>query len=172
VNVKRGLAIFLTVVVCVQFSGLYCIFVIRILQLHAERAERLSHASPEEFEILELSVSDYDQARVEDSELEINGRMYDVAKIEVAGSRVKLLVLADDDEDSILTLMDFCVKKGQRNGKTSRLIVKVFTSLYLPSKFFLQFSPCSNTSPLMFDEMHYHSLKPSIGTPPPKYRVV
>lgn len=55
-----------------------------------------------ELDILVLSRQAYAEAKVEEHEIRVNGKMYDVARTKVSGNRVTVYCLHDEAEDDLM----------------------------------------------------------------------
>jgi hypothetical protein len=165
--VKRIGVFFVTAAICIQFSGMYCFFFFCMLQIRVSVEEKLA-GSLENLEKVNLSILDYEELRIDESEILLEGKLYDVAALEIYNDSVTLYVLHDEEEENLLALMDSFIEKNNQRQKSSRVLLKYISSLYLASSFTLPFDNVEDVCPQSLNDDPYLSVSPSIATPPPK----
>jgi len=83
----------------------------------------------EQLEILKLSEQQYEKSIVEDGEIKVNGRMYDVARISRMNGMVNVHCLHDEKEDNLFALLDELVAKPIKNQNSIPSEIFEFLSL-------------------------------------------
>jgi hypothetical protein len=138
-----------------------------MLQIHVSVEEKIAR-SLENLEKVNLSILEYEQLRIDESEVMVEGKLYDVAALEIYNDSVTLYVLHDEDEENLLALMDSFLEKNSQRQKSSRVLLKYFSSVYLASSFTLPFASVEDVCSQSLNDDPYLSVSPSIATPPPK----
>lgn len=73
--------------------------------------EQLKYLPEDQLEVLFLSDQEFRDARVDDHEVKVKGKMYDIARIESSGDRLKIYCIHDELEDNFLHLFAELVSK-------------------------------------------------------------
>jgi hypothetical protein len=166
---KRIVSISLILIFLVHFTGFYFYFVLRLVEIHREVRNQLKLLPEEQLQMLELSVAEFQKSNVGDDEVEVNGKMYDVARIEITQENVILYCIQDTAEDNLLSFLDEVLKNAARDKKQLPSGVFAFISqadlcdvLTLPPNSFKQIE--TSTAHLI----HFSSYYPELLAPPPK----
>ncbi len=136
---------------------------------HQDMQQQLANGQ-NEFQTLSMSLDAYTQSLVDHREISYEGKMYDIKSVEVAGDKVTLVVLRDQQEEDLLQRIGefFVGKKGPGNT--------VPVSLYqlLTDKYVSSFqkpclaSPSFHTASFSFLFLSYPGFIPALPGPPPK----
>jgi len=131
---KRVLSILVLVVFLAHFAGFYIYFFVQVKQVRKEMKARLRTLPTDKLELVKLSSRDLNNARVDDHEIKINGKMYDIARIEKVGDNYFVYCLHDKGEDSLLAFLDKMLSLPLKDKKALPQVLK-FASLtfLLPS---------------------------------------
>ena len=124
----------------------------------------------EELEILVMHLEDYNKARIEEDEMEVHGKMYDIARIRERGDTVMIYALQDTAEDNLLAFMDAIVKRPLQDKSSIPAQILQFISLtFLPpghhALFFLE--TCAVTANTYYIFSNF-CCPLSIESPPPR----
>ncbi|MCU0419215.1 MAG: hypothetical protein MUC38_06100 [Cyclobacteriaceae bacterium] len=103
---KRVVAYLLTCVLLVQIAGFYLFLAGRLAYLHEQSRAQLKDKPIELLQRLELSEHQYRQARVNPREVKLEGKMYDIARLERVHGRVILYAEHDEAEDNLLAFVN------------------------------------------------------------------
>lgn len=114
---RIGSILFLTILLA-SMLGPYGYFMVRLRQIRQEMRAALRTQPDEKLEVLQLSQSEYKKARVDDHEIKVHDRMYDIARVEQKGNKVLVYCLHDEDEDSLLTLLDSILKNAGKDKRS------------------------------------------------------
>jgi hypothetical protein len=84
-----------------------------------------------------ITKSEYQKSLHEEDELELNGKMYDIARVEVRAGIYYIYALHDESEDSLLSFLDEVVKRSSNDKKPVPSVVAQFLALVfvLPQSF-------------------------------------
>jgi len=64
-----------------------------------------------------LTQEEFKKSRVEDHEVKVNGKMYDIARITVKDNHVLVYALHDEAEDNLLAFLDEMVDRSSNDKK-------------------------------------------------------
>lgn len=133
---KRLLSIAVISVFSLHFVGFYGYYVLRLIEIRMEMRDRLQNMPLSQLQKLDLTVDQYQRLRVGEDEVKVEGRMYDIATLEIKGDRVVIYALHDSDEDSLLAFLDAVITRGQEDTQPFPQGLLAFAALqYLPSLF-------------------------------------
>jgi hypothetical protein len=167
--VKKLLAFALAFVLVVQFAGLYCYYAFRLIEIRYEMEEDLARMPLHQLEKFTFTLTDYEKAKVEDKELKVNGKMYDVAKIERQNDLIVAYVLHDESEDDLISFVEMIMKKSHNDGKSKpEQLLKLISLQYLPTMFNLTDLPLQSHIAVTLINSTYDPFEPGLHTPPPR----
>jgi hypothetical protein len=118
-----------------------------------------------------MTVDEFDEALVEEFEMKVKGKMYDIACIEVKGKTVTVFGKHDEKEDNLLALLDYVVSSPIKNKNEipssvwqfiSMTFVIPFDKLKIASLHLTGYNPV----PYFFTN---NSFIASIKVPPPRW---
>ncbi len=119
-----------------NIAGAYVYFFVRLQQIKTQIRAELKYKPVEELEVLELTANAFQQALVEEHEIEVDGKMYDIARVERKDGRVIVYALHDEAEDNLLSLLDAILKNATKDKKpVPPTITGLHTLLFLPVDF-------------------------------------
>jgi hypothetical protein len=166
---KKALSVFVLIIFLAHFAGFYIYFFTQLQVVRQEMRAKLKALPPEELELFTLSTSEYQKAKVEDHEIKIVGKMYDIARIVEKNGKVLVYCLHDKAEDGLLSFLDKILKLPLKDKKTSPQLVKfTILSYILPST-----PRWGNSAPKLLNvfthyHLHFSSFFPSLESPPPR----
>lgn len=115
--VKRLAAIVFLWVFLLNVAGAYLYFFVRLRQIRAEMHHALTRQPTEQLERLLLLPDEFVKARVDEHEIKLNGRMYDIARVDHTATHVVVYALHDSAEDNLLSLLDAILKNAAKDKK-------------------------------------------------------
>ncbi len=131
---------------------------------------KLKYLPVNQLEVIHLSATAYQQALRDDDEIEVNGKMYDIARIEVKEKQIIVYALHDSAEDNLLSFLDHVLKNAAQDQQQVPSPLFQFSALtfILPSVFSF-----NNPLSLSFHSVTNYSVSdfsftPSLDTPPPR----
>ncbi len=122
------------------------------------------------FEHLSLSLSDFHKALVDEGELLLNGKMYDIKTKVVRNNRVLLAVVNDTREENVIQEMkDFLHRSCRSNKSLPEKSVQLFLLSYIGASHtgFLFSDFCTDLSSTDHTIFFINS-SDEVSTPPPK----
>lgn len=165
---KRIVAIGFLVVFALQFAGFYAYFGSRLVAIRKEMRAALATQPEENLEKIVLSFDEFNKLDTEENEVELSGKMYDIAKIVKSEDGYILFALHDEHEDNLLSLLDEMIKRSTNDKKpVPSQLGQFFALVFLPTQ--ISFSFC-NSEPIYSPTEYinsYQSVTLSIQAPPP-----
>lgn len=166
---KKIIGIVFLAILLLQVAGSYVYFIVRLSGIRQEMREQLKGKPDDELTLLTFTHEQFKNSKVDDHEVKVNGKMYDIARIEVRGDQVLVYALHDEAEDSLLTLLNEMVKRTEKDKKpVPHSLLHLIT---------LQFVVFENVTPTIFGIWIDHitsyracikSFNSPIETPPPR----
>lgn len=166
---KRLLSIVVISVFSLHFVGFYGYYIFRLIEIRTEMRDQLKDTPLSELQKLDLTLNRYNQSRVGEDEVKIDGKMYDIATLQVKGDRVVIYALHDSDEDSLLSFLDAIIMRSHRDTEPLPSGLFALAGLqYLPSLFQLVqpiFIIQKGATNYLDIDSSFH---PKLRTPPPR----
>lgn len=114
---KKAFGILFLCTLLLQVAGSYVYFIVRLSGIRQEMREQLKHKSDEELTLLTLTPDEYKKSKVDDHEVNVNGKMYDIARIAIKNDLVLVYALHDEAEDNLLALLNEMVERSSNDKK-------------------------------------------------------
>ncbi|MFM8744027.1 MAG: hypothetical protein ACKODM_11990, partial [Cytophagales bacterium] len=108
---KKLFSIGLVSLFLLHFAGVYTYFGVRLMAIRQEMRLLLKATPDEKLELIQLTKSDYQKSLQEEDELELNGKMYDIARVEVKEGIYFVYALHDVAEDNLLGFLNEVLKR-------------------------------------------------------------
>lgn len=129
--------------------------------------EQLKLLPLEKLEKIVLNGEEFQKSRVDEHEVRIGSKMYDIAHVEVIGDSVIVYALHDAREDSLLTFISFIINEPI-NKKEMKQIAQFLLLVYLPPNGLLCFTPVLKHKPHTRYTNPYHDLVTAEFFTPPR----
>lgn len=126
---KRLCTILLLTVFFLHFAGVYVYFVVKLSAIHREMKAQLQFLPEEQLEKIQLTRSEYESSKVDNHEVSLAGKMYDIARVEQRGDSVIVFAIHDEAEDNLLSFLDEVAVRSSRNTARAPSQVVQFTTL-------------------------------------------
>jgi len=131
--VKKLIGILFLSVLLLQVAGSYVYFIVRLSGIRQEMREQLKYRSAEELTLLVLTPEEFRKSKVDDHEVKVNEKMYDIARIVVAENKVLVYALHDEAEDNLLALLHEMVKRSSKDKKpVPSQLIQLLTLMFIP----------------------------------------
>ena len=114
---KKPVAIVFLSVILLQVAGSYLYFIVRLSGIRQEMREQLKDKPDDELTLLILTHAQFKKAKVDDHEVKVNGKMYDIARLVVKQDQVFVYALHDEAEDNLLAFLHEMVKRSAKDKK-------------------------------------------------------
>jgi len=165
---KRIVAIGFLVVLTLQLVGFYAYFGSRLLTIRKEMRAALAFLPEEKLEKIVVSADEFNKLDLEENEIELSGKMYDIAKIVKSDDVYVLFALHDEHEDNLLSLLDEMIKRSTNDKKpVPSQLGQFFALVYIPTQITFSNSQSENIFSLTEYINSYQSVTLSIQAPPP-----
>lgn len=115
--VKKVFGIVFLSTLLLQVAGSYVYFIVRLSAIRQEMREQLKAKPDEQLTLLTLTAEEYQKAKVDDHEVKVNEKMYDIARIVVQDDKVLVYALHDEAEDNLLAFLNEMVKRSSKDKK-------------------------------------------------------
>jgi hypothetical protein len=139
------------------------------MAIRQEMKQLLKSTPDHQLELIRLTKSEYQKSLHEEDELELNGKMYDIARVEVKEGIYFVYALHDGAEDSLLGFLDEVLKRSANDKKpVPSKLISFINWVYLPVQFEFSFSANELSNPNTPYLKLYSSLASVIDSPPPK----
>jgi hypothetical protein len=133
--VKRSLCTLFLGILLIQVSGCYVYFITRLTAIRIEMREQLNHLPDDQLTLLTLTTEEYHKAKVDDHEVKVNGKMYDIARVIFHKDNVLVYAIHDEAEDDLLSFLDEIVKRSANDKKPlPSQLVQLLTLIFLPTE--------------------------------------
>jgi hypothetical protein len=167
---KRFPALLILAILVVNAAGFYIYFVIQLNQIRSEMIHTLKFLPDDQLTILKLAKEEYEDSRVDEHEVKVNGKMYDIARIEVKGDTLIIAAMHDEKEDNLMALLGEIISKPLKSDQPvpSAVIQFITLSFILPYDIFNFENSCQQKdfhSHYSFSEITF---LPAFLTPPPR----
>lgn len=149
--VKRAAVIFLLMLLLIQVGGCYIYFVGRLAAIRTEMREQLKYLPEEQLTRFQFTEAELKKAWVEDHEIKVAGKMYDIARITHQHNFIVVLALHDEAEDNLLAFLSEMVSRSANDKKPVPIqIEQLLTLSFLPVaaiRLHNSYSEISHTTP-------------------------
>lgn len=171
--VKRVISFLILSIFLAHFAGFYIYFVVQLQQVRNEMRAKLKELPSEKLELITLSKHEYQLAKVEDHEIKVDGKMYDIARLKEEDGKILVYCLHDEAEDNLLAFLDKILSLPLKDKKVpSQLVVFTSLSFIVPAAFRWAGIPDD-----IFKNHTYYQLQstcffPTVDSPPPRFRML
>lgn len=112
----RRICLFILIIFLVNLVGFFGFFLIRLNQIHEESREALKFLPDSELDHFTLNPEEYQAAIINEREILIHDRMYDVARIVITEHQVDVYALHDEAEDDLLAFIKEVTNNAEKDG--------------------------------------------------------
>jgi len=166
---KRLVSLLLIFSFLVHLAGAHVYFILRLYEIHMETRAQLKQLPIDQLQVLKMSLLEFEDAQVEEDEIEVEDKMYDVARIEKSGNEITVYCLHDQAEDNLLSFLDEILKKASHDKKPLPLnFLDLLEASDLPVPFKFIHVDKSALPFFISDFISYKDPISSLTTPPPK----
>ena len=85
---KKYFSIAILSLFLLHLAGFYIYFVIRQGQIHQEMRSKLKKLPADQLDVLHLSATEFKKLARGDDDIEVNEKMYDIARVEIENEKV------------------------------------------------------------------------------------
>lgn len=166
---KRWVAILFLSFFALNFAGIYVYFALRLIHIRQEMRAALKAMPSERLTKLEMTEAEFRQSRVEDHEIKVAGKMYDIARMEAENGNIIVWCLHDEAEDTLLGFLDAVTNRAHHDRQTlPPSVVEFLTLTYLISSFEFSLGQPTGKPHLVTQPNFYLPPYRYISNPPPE----
>lgn len=126
---KRAISIVVLMIMLFNGAGFYMYYFFQLLEIKREMRMAVRNMKPSQLKIIRLSGEEFEHARVDDDEISIDGRMYDVAFVKNTGSDVFVYCVRDHAEENLLGFISDIISKPIDSKKPMPAQITTFLKL-------------------------------------------
>ena len=168
---KKAGTLVLAMVFLLQVGGYYLYVALQEIKFHQTFFENQENYSDEEITLLNLTSAEFNSALVDDHELRIDGKMYDIIRVEQVGDCLMVYAWLDHEEGELLELLSHIFhddqeesQKGELSNSISQLLCLNFT---FPENLIPEPQQLSPIPPDLYSVNHISFIS-ELESPPPQ----
>jgi hypothetical protein len=167
--IKRSVSVLVLCLFLAHFAGFYIYFFVQLRQVRKEMRAQLKYLPEDQLQLIKLSTAQYKKAKVDEHEVKVNGKMYDIARVQVESDSVFVYGVHDKAEDNLLAFLDKILSLPLKDKSAPHQVLK-FTSLTFIVPVVLQHSTSRCVIPVTETEYLVSHIEfiPHPDSPPPK----
>lgn len=167
--VKRVATLFFLSILMLQVAGCYLYFIVRLSAIRTEKRAELKLLPDSALTVLKLTPAEFRQARVEEHEVKVAGKMYDIARVQHQHDVVYVYGMHDEAEDNLLSFLHELVKRSANDKKPiPGQLVSLLSLEFLPEINSLPVNCCCTITHHSAYLKELISVCPANETPPPR----
>jgi hypothetical protein len=162
VRLKNIISVSLLLIFLFHFAGFYVYFIFSLNGIHKQMRNELKATPFEKLQVFSFSKTDFEKKKIGEDEMKVNGKMYDIARVEENSESITVYCVQDGAEDNLLSFLDQILKNASRDKKplpsvaftflsqadlSHCLILPCNSSVELPTAFTAYLNSLSNYSP-------------------------
>lgn len=157
-------------ILLMQVVGCYVYFISRLTAIRIEMREQLKLLPEDQLTRLILTREEYLTAQVDNHEVKVNGKMYDIARVVQRGDQIMVYAIHDEAEDNLHSFLEEMVNRSENDNKPiptqlSQLLTLTFFLQVAPKPFGIEYQIIHHAT--VYSEIQYFITR-SILTPPPR----
>lgn len=134
--VKRCYSLFILLILCINTAGFYVYYALELQRIRSATREQIKSLPDDQLQNFRLTTSQYEDLKVGDDEIKIDGKMYDIARITFAGDEVWIYALHDEDEDNLLLLLSEILSKPiDAKSAIPQVVLNFLSLVFIPETF-------------------------------------
>jgi hypothetical protein len=166
--VKKVLAIFVLSIFLAHFAGFYVYFFFQLNQIRTEMRALLQTLPADKLEQITLTEDQFEKSKVEEHEIRVNDKMYDIARIEKQDGLLLIYCMHDEAEDNIIAFLDKILSSPLKDKSVPTGVLQFFSLTYLPANWrFLMPEFATDQAFTAYTEIESQHISKKI-IPPPK----
>lgn len=167
---KRIPALLLFAILMVNAAGFYVYYAVALQRIHDEMRAAIRTLPDHKLTRLALAHQAYRKSIVEEGEIKVDSKMFDVARVKQQGDSVIVFALHDEKEDDLLAFADEIISKPfEQDAGVTTSVLQFISMMFMPGQHVDVFSPDAN-------DIHHASkyvdsnlsIAQARGTPPPE----
>lgn len=168
-RMKRYFTFFVLFLFSLNFLGFYGYYAFRLIEIRKEAKAQLKYLPEHQLSKFTFSTLAYEQVKRGDDEIQVEGRMYDIARLEKTADSVIIFALHDEAEDNLISFLQTVLKRTATDKKPIPVSITHFFGLtYLGSFFEWKSSAPRYETGSTVHTFSCSTFKTQLSTPPPK----
>jgi hypothetical protein len=110
-------------------AGFYLYYALQLQQIRSEMRAALKLLPNDKLEVFQLTAAAFREAMIEEHEIKIGGKMYDIARTTELNDLIYVYCLHDEKEDNLLALIEHIVSSPLKDKNSIPGSVMQFLSL-------------------------------------------
>lgn len=132
---KKYTAILVLSLLLVHLAGFYVYFVVRLGEVRMEMRKKLADMPETRLEVITIPRESFKASWLEELEMKWQGRMYDIARVEVSMETVRVFCLHDEDEDGLVSFISSVIETSRQDKKeTPGTVIQFFSLKYVTAQ--------------------------------------
>jgi len=129
---KRFLGITFLSLLLLQVAGCYVYFIVRLAAIRTEMRDQLKYLPEDQLTLLTLTPEEYQNAKVDDHEVKVDGKMFDIARMKTTKNHVLIYAVHDEAEDNLLSFLEEITKRSGNDKKpVPSQVVQLITLIFI-----------------------------------------
>lgn len=168
-RMKRYFAFFVLFLFSLNFLGFYGYYAFRLVEIRREAKAQLMYLPEDQLSKFTFSTLAYEEVKRGDDEIQVEGRMYDIARLERSADAVIIFALHDEAEDNLISFLQTVLKRSATDKKPIPSSVTHFFGLtYLGSFFEWKSTAPSDETGTTVHTFSCRTFSLQLSTPPPR----
>jgi hypothetical protein len=136
--VRKLCSIFVLALLFANGVGFYCYYGLELLRIKAEMRRALRDAPSKSLQMVELTVDEFQEALVEEGEIFVNGKMFDIARVEKAsGELLRIYGLVDEEEGRLFQFIGEIFGKPINPSSVPSVVINFLTLMFIVAAVFV-----------------------------------
>lgn len=133
--IRKYTAILLVALLLAHLAGFYVYFVVRLGEIRMDMREKIALLPVDQLDIVRVPVASWRSHWMAEREMEWQGKMYDIGRVEAAGDEIIVYGLHDEDEDGLLNFIGAVVETARQDTQpTPAPVVQFFILKFVISQ--------------------------------------
>lgn len=166
---RKTFSIVLMSIIFLHIGGGYLYFVARLSAIRMEIRHQLSALPDQELTRILLTREDFNKAKVDDHEVKLNGKLYDIARIEWNTDTVLVFAKHDQAEDNLLSfLQEMLHQSSNDKNQVPVQLIQLITLHFILFENQLPLNSCVFIAHRSSYEVNVFNCSLRIESPPPR----
>jgi hypothetical protein len=127
--VKKYTSLLLVAMLVIHLTGFYVYFIVRLGEIRMSMREQLALLPADQLDMVLVPRTAFRASWLEEREMQWNGNMYDIARVETVGDFVTVYCKQDKDEENLLSFLTAVVEMTSEDSRPTPDSVTQFLSL-------------------------------------------
>lgn len=130
---RKHISRFFLLLFFLQAAGGYVYFWARLGSIRQEMRQQLSHRPDDQLTLLVLTHEEFKRVKVDDHEVKVDGKMYDIARMVLKNDTIKIYALHDQAEDNLIAFLNELIRRSTTDKKqVPSQLVQLASLVFIP----------------------------------------